>query len=69
MLTRKLGELVAHAVERWNNRFIQSQDEDDEEFDEDDEEYDEDEEEEEAAPPPPPVKAAPAPRAPRTVKK
>ena len=32
MLTRKLGELVAHAVERWNNRFIQSQDEDDEEF-------------------------------------
>ncbi len=47
----------------------EEEDEDDEEFDEDDEEYDEDEEEEEAAPPPPPVKAAPAPRAPRTVKK
>ncbi len=45
------------------------EEEDDEEFDEDDEEYDEDEEEEEEAPPPPPVKAAPAPRAPRAVKK
>ena len=43
--------------------------EDDEEFDDDEEEYDEDEEEVEAAPPPPPVKAAPAPRAPRAVKK
>jgi len=32
MLTRKLGEIVAEAVERWNNRLIQGQDEDEEEF-------------------------------------
>ncbi|KAI2503011.1 Death-like domain of SPT6 [Fragilaria crotonensis] len=32
MLARKLGELVAQATEKWNNRFIQGIDEDDDEF-------------------------------------
>jgi transcription elongation factor SPT6 len=32
MLSRKLGELVALATEKWNNRFIQGVDEDDDEF-------------------------------------
>lgn len=32
MLSRKLGELVAEATEKWNNRFIQGVDEDDDEF-------------------------------------
>jgi transcription elongation factor SPT6 len=31
-LSRKLGELVAQATEKWNNRFIQGADEDDDEF-------------------------------------
>lgn len=31
---RKLGELLTQATERWNNRFIQGQDEDDDDFEE-----------------------------------
>jgi len=32
LIMRKLGDLVNHALERWNNRKMQGQDEDDDEF-------------------------------------
>lgn len=31
-ITRRLGELIARATERWNNRFIQGADEDDDDY-------------------------------------
>jgi len=32
LVARKLGALLAEATERWNNRFVQAQDEDDDEY-------------------------------------